>query len=63
MNKIISGFCPIIEEDYSISVSYVDVSTLSSKKYIKSLARCEHSMVDGCPINECPILKSAPEAL
>lgn len=58
----VSGYCPAQQSDYSISVSYIDASTLEKRQYVKGTFRCEHNLFsDKCNGNSCPIYKNAPE--
>ena len=59
---LVSGYCPAQQSDYTISVSYIDASTLAKREFVKGNFRCEHNLFgDKCNGNECPIYKSAPE--
>lgn len=58
---LVSGYCPAQQENYTISVRYIDASTLAKEQYVKGTFRCEHNLFgDKCNGNECPIYKSAP---
>lgn len=64
MSKVVSGYCPTQDKEYSISVSYLNASTLEEKSYIKGTFRCEHNLYgDKCNGNECPIYDSAPQSI
>ena len=59
---LVSGFCPVQQDDYYINVYYIDVSTFEERQFVKSTFRCEHNLFgDKCNGNECPIYKSAPK--
>lgn len=59
-----TDYCPMLDEDYSISVKYQKVSTFSSQAFIKDSFRCEHNICgDFCKISDCPVYLSAPETL
>lgn len=62
MEKIIKGFCPTLNKDYSIKVEYVK----SCNSYIQTGADCEYLSYDfkRCPIyKECPLRASAPTSI
>lgn len=62
MQKTFHGVCPAQGKNYTISITYIDASTLEEKQYIKGTFRCEHNLFgDKCNGNECPIYKSAPQ--
>lgn len=66
MKKILtlSGHCPTLNDDYSITVDYLDASTLSGQKHIKGLASCELAARGNCPnVKTCPILAKAPDEI
>lgn len=64
MLKCITGYCPILEEDYSIHVTYDKVSTLTFQGFIKDTFQCEYVLSENaCPITDCPIYLAAPETL
>lgn len=59
---LVSGFCPVKQEYYTINVSYMDASTLEERKFVKGTFRCEQNLFgDKCDGNKCPIYKNAPE--
>jgi hypothetical protein len=61
----VKGFCPTQNKDYSVTVDYIDATTLTQKAAVKGLAKCEFNKYgDACPIaKNCPIIRSAPEAI
>lgn len=64
MQKTIYGQCPTQNKDYSISVTYIDASTLSERCFVKGTYRCEYNIFgDKCSVSHCPIYSSAPEEL
>ncbi len=67
MNKTvtISGFCPTQNKNYSIDVTYLDVSDFQHPhRYIQSLADCVYGSFGNCPImNECPLRAKAPKEI
>ncbi|MDF2866133.1 MAG: hypothetical protein K0R72_951 [Clostridia bacterium] len=63
MNKIImhNGYCPKLNKDYSITIEYIDSSTLKEKAYIKGLANCKYAGNNQCEYIEnkkCPLYNS-----
>lgn len=60
----ITGFCSTQNDDYSISVEYLNASTLQEKCHIKGRFRCEYNIYgDKCSLaEECPLFASAPES-
>ncbi|MBS4931777.1 MAG: hypothetical protein KH020_10740 [Clostridiales bacterium] len=65
MNKIklVNGYCPTQDTDYSISVTYIDASTLQGTHFIKGLFMCPYNRSgDKCSC-KCPIYNNAPEEL
>ena len=67
MRKTFSGFCPAQNKDYSITVEYIDVTSLNDtqrRRYEKGMAECRYNMFgDKCDSNKCPIIAQAPETL
>lgn len=66
MTKVltISGYCPTLNDDYSITVDYIDASDLSGRKHIKGLASCELAGRGDCPnVKTCPLIAKAPEKI
>lgn len=64
MRKIINGVCPVQGKEYSISIDYVDASTLAKKEYIKGRAYCDYNKFGGkCNPSICPLYNSAPDKL
>ncbi len=64
MYKKITGYCPTLEEEYSIDVKYLEVSTLASHGFIKDTFRCEYNNCSNhCTVQNCPIYTSAAETL
>ncbi|MEE1517283.1 MAG: hypothetical protein UF228_06765 [Lachnospiraceae bacterium] len=64
MVKTVTGYCPTQNKDYSIYVTYVDMSTLSGKCYERGTADCPYNRSGNrCKLEKCPILNSAPEEL
>lgn len=59
-----NGHCPEQSKDYSVTVTYLDASTLNEKKFIRGLAKCEYASFHGCKhIDDCPILNAVPDEL
>ncbi len=65
MVKIVRGYCPTQDTDYSVAITYVDASTLQESCHIKGTFRCKYNLYgDKCDSpNECPIYASAPQSL
>lgn len=67
MNRIktISGFCPTLKKNYSINITYIDVSDLQHRnRYIQGMVDCEYGSFGNCPImNKCPLVAKAPEEI
>ena len=63
MDKFVTGYCPTLEEEYSIKITYLNASTLQNQSFIKDTFKCEHSIRTGCSMPHCPIYKSAPDDL
>lgn len=64
MRKLISGYCPVQDKEYSVSINYIDSSTLKKKAWIKGTYFCEYNKFgDRCNEHECPIYKLSPEEL
>lgn len=64
MRKRIHGYCPVQDEEYTISVNYIDASTLKERVCIKGTYYCEYNKYgDQCNEQECPIYKLSPEVL
>ncbi len=64
MLKTIYGSCPALGKDHSISVQYIDDSTLSETCYVKGTFECSLASYENiCPVKECPLYKSAPSEL
>ena len=64
MYKNICGFCPVQEKEYSISVYYIDASTMEERKYIKGRATCDYTKYGNvCNVPNCPIIEKAPERI
>lgn len=63
MNKRFTDYCPVLDDEYSICITYLNVSTLHSQSFIKERFRCEHSSQKGCYISDCPIYEAAPDTL
>ncbi len=63
MDKRFTGYCPVLDDESSISITYLNASTLHSQSLIKDCFRCDHSRQKGCHISDCPIYEAAPDAL
>lgn len=64
MNKLVTatGYCPTQAANYSISIIYVDTSTLSYTCYDKGTYHCDYNEYgnkckSGCPIYKSPLQK------
>lgn len=59
-----SGYCPVQNKEFSISIEYIDTSNLYEKSYSKGIATCDFASYGGdCDSSKCPIIKSAPKSL
>lgn len=64
ITKTFSGFCPTQNKQYTISVDYMDFSTLDGRVHKKHLATCDFvKRGEKCEISKCPIIKSAPDRI
>lgn len=65
ITRTFSGFCPTLNQDYSIEVEYIDVhSDDTPNKFIQGLASCDFHRMFKCPkASECPIRAKAPEEI
>jgi hypothetical protein len=66
MNKSFSGFCPILQKEFAVRVSYLDASDQSDVRpvYVKGTFRCDFTARGGkCDIARCPIEALAPEEI
>ena len=63
MDKRFTGYCPVLDDEYSICITYLNASTPQSQCFIKDRFRCDHSRQKGCHIADCPIYEAAPDAL
>lgn len=63
MQKTFSGYCPTQDKEFSVTVEYIDSSTLQKKSYTKGLATCKYASYGGECNCECPIIDSAPNNL
>lgn len=64
MYKKVTGYCPVLDENYSIRVNYREISTSAFHGCIKDTFRCEYNVSRCiCPMPDCPIYTSAPETL
>ena len=62
MQKTIHGVCPVQNKEYSVSVNYIDASTMEKTEYVKGITHCDFVRFGGeCTLSECPIAKLAPE--
>lgn len=65
IDKVVSGFCPTLNSENSIKLTY-EIVEKSGKapEYIQVGADCEHSSYGLCPIMlECPIRAKAPKVI
>lgn len=59
MYKTITGFCTFANEEKSIDINYIDVSTLSNQYYAKNrFVRCSD-----CNAESCPLFTEAPSKI
>lgn len=62
MNKSFTGYCPLQECSETISVSYIDASTLTSTSYVKGSCYCPYAARHDCGI-KCPVYDAAPQTI
>lgn len=59
MNKVqgVTGFCPTQNKNYTVSVTFIDASTLGKQEYKKGLFTCDYTKYgNSCGIaRECPV--------
>ena len=66
MKKYVScnGYCPVLESDYSITITYLEYKTLRERAFIKDTFSCEYCDISmPCSSGNCPIYNSAPVEL
>lgn len=65
INKTISGFCPTLNKNNSIELTYEIIEKSGkSPDFIQVGADCEYASYGNCPIrSECPIRAKAPKLL
>jgi hypothetical protein len=63
MQRIATGYCPTLDDECSIQITYLNASTLKKQGFVKSSFRCKHSAYASCHISSCPIFEAAPETL
>lgn len=64
MYQNITGYCPTLEENYTIRVNYLEISAGKFHGFTKDTFQCRHNIYgDSCSINDCPIYMSAPDTL
>ena len=63
MQKQVSGYCPNVGKECSITIIYLDASDSSGKKYVKGIVVGESSANGYCQISHCPVYESAPDVL
>lgn len=63
MQKIVTGYCPTLDDECSIQITYLDASTLENQGFVKGRFRCKHSVYASCHVSSCPIFEAAPETL
>lgn len=63
MDKYVTGYCPTLDKECSIKITYLNASTLYNPGFIKSHFICKHAMPADCHIPGCPIFEAAPETL
>lgn len=63
ISRVFTGFCPTLNQDYSIEIEYIDAGTLDNPNvYIQGLATCDYHALNRCPkAAECPIRAKAPK--
>ena len=65
MQKQITGRCPTLNREYTITVRYIDASDKDGKEYIKGISSCEHIKHGGtCDYRAtCPLYEVAPQSI
>lgn len=65
INKTIFGFCPTLNRDNSIELTYEIIERSGkSTEFVQIEADCEYASYGNCPIrSECPIRAKAPKVL
>ena len=55
--QVVTGYCPVLDDEYSVTVFYVQVF----QQYQKDIYRCEYAIKTGrnCGFN-CPVYRDAP---
>lgn len=63
MKKAITGFCPVIESEHTIFMTYIDASTFAERVFVKDKAECSLRDRGMCQQKECPLKLSAPNEI
>jgi len=64
MIKIVTGICPVLNDNYSVFITYLDTSTLQETCHIKDMFHCEYNKFgDKCDAYQCPLYTRAPKIL
>lgn len=63
MDKYFTGYCPVLDGEHSIRITYLNASTLHNQSFIKERFHCKHSLQNGCQLPDCPVYGAAPETL
>lgn len=63
MDKYFKGYCPVLDDESNICITYLNASALASQGFVKDCFRCKHSLQNGCHMPNCPIYEAAPDAL
>lgn len=61
--KTFTGFCPAQNKDFSVTIDYINSSTLEKQSYTKGLATCSYASYGGKCDCKCPIIDSAPQEI
>lgn len=62
MRKTMDGYCPLFNSAKTITINYVDCSTIECKEYAKGTYSCDCTSL--CTLaNRCPVYKNAPNII
>lgn len=61
MKKYATGYCPVVKGTITISADYMDMSSIYSRKWERSLVNCKNRIY-GCPYEneDCPLASELP---
>lgn len=61
MKKLVSGYCPVAEENMEISVTYIYSESFREAIWVKDKADCPVAGSGLCSAEVCPLRSSLPE--